>query len=120
MTTLNEMGQTYHRPWGWYKTIDMQDTCQVKVIEVKPGGRLSLQSHKHRAEHWTVTQGTATITVDDLCDDFSPNSHVYIPQQAKHRLENHTNAPVRIIEVQIGDYLGEDDIVRYDDIYGRA
>jgi mannose-6-phosphate isomerase-like protein (cupin superfamily) len=117
---LNEVGQKYTRPWGWYKTLDMAPGYQVKVIEVIPGGRLSLQSHEQRAEHWVVVKGTATVTVNTDTRDYPVNAAIYIPLQAKHRLENLTDTPVQIIEVQVGEYLGEDDIKRFDDIYGRA
>ncbi len=119
-TNLNQTGQTYERPWGWYKTLELQDQYQVKLIHVIPGGRLSLQSHVHRAEHWVIAKGIATVTVDDRKQDYQPNQVVFIPKQARHRLENLSNAPVELIEVQMGDYLGEDDITRYDDVYGRV
>jgi mannose-6-phosphate isomerase-like protein (cupin superfamily) len=116
---LNVVGQQYTRPWGWYKTIEMLPGFQVKVIEVNPGGRLSLQSHEQRSEHWVVVKGTATVTVDANTRDYKVNEAIYIPLKAKHRLENLTATPVQIVEVQVGDYLGEDDIQRYNDIYGR-
>lgn len=119
MNAMNEIGQSYERPWGSYKTIEMADGFQVKTIDVKPGGRLSLQSHEQRAEHWVVVEGTATVTVNDTVKEYAVNEHIFIPLQAKHRLENHTESLVRIVEVQVGAYLGEDDIKRYDDIYGR-
>lgn len=118
--SLNQIGQKYNRPWGWYKTLEMMDGFQVKVIEVNSGGRLSLQSHEQRSEHWVVVKGIATVTVDDLKREFNVNEAIYIPLKAKHRLENLTTTPVQIIEVQVGGYLGEDDIKRYDDIYGRS
>lgn len=117
--SLNEIGQTYTRPWGWYKTIAQAAGFQAKLIHVAAGGRLSLQSHNERAEHWVVVTGVATITIDDATADYAVNQAVYIPLKAKHRLENLTTEPVEIIEVQVGSYLGEDDIVRYDDVYGR-
>ena len=119
MSKTNQVGQIYERPWGTYKTIALQPGFQAKVISVQIGGQLSLQSHKHRAEHWVVVAGEPTITVNDSVKTYQTGEHVYIPKQAKHRLENHSNALVMIVEVQVGDYLGEDDIVRYDDIYGR-
>ena len=118
--SLNETGKTYERPWGWYKTLEMQKSVQVKLIHVIPGGRLSLQSHNHRAEHWIIIKGIATVTIDDSIKEYARNQVIFIPKQAKHRLENHSNDSVEIIEVQMGDYLGEDDITRYDDIYGRV
>ncbi|MCX7123198.1 MAG: phosphomannose isomerase type II C-terminal cupin domain [Gammaproteobacteria bacterium] len=117
--SLNETGKTYERPWGWYKTLEMQTGYQVKLIHVIPGGRLSLQSHIHRAEHWVIAKGIATITVNESIQEYQQNQFVFIPKEAKHRLENHGSMPVELIEVQMGDYLGEDDITRYDDIYGR-
>ncbi|NJS37290.1 MAG: mannose-1-phosphate guanylyltransferase/mannose-6-phosphate isomerase [Brachymonas sp.] len=108
------------RPWGNYDSIDSGSAHQVKRILVEPGGRLSLQSHAQRAEHWVVIAGMATVTVDETVKNYSVGQHVFIPLGAKHRLENLTTSPVEIIEVQIGGYLGEDDIIRYDDAYGRA
>ncbi|MBS0472175.1 MAG: mannose-1-phosphate guanylyltransferase/mannose-6-phosphate isomerase [Proteobacteria bacterium] len=108
------------RPWGSYQAIDAGEGYQVKQIMVKPGGRLSLQSHAHRAEHWIVVQGTAQVTCDDKVFLLRENESTFIPLGAKHRLENPGKVPLRLIEVQSGGYLGEDDIVRYDDAYGRA
>ena len=108
------------RPWGSYQGIDAGDGYQVKHIMVKPGGRLSLQSHTKRAEHWVVVQGTAQVTCGDKVFLLEENRSTYIPVGAKHRLENPGGQPLRLIEVQSGSYLGEDDIVRYDDAYGRA
>jgi mannose-1-phosphate guanylyltransferase/mannose-6-phosphate isomerase len=108
------------RPWGSYQGIDAGDGYQVKHIMVKPGGRLSLQSHTKRAEHWVVVQGTAKVTCDDKVFLLEENQSTFIPLGARHRLENPGQSPLRLIEVQSGSYLGEDDIVRYDDAYGRA
>ena len=108
------------RPWGSFQGIDAGEGYQVKQIMVKPGGRLSLQSHKQRAEHWIVVQGTAQVTCDDKVFLLHENQSTYIPLGAKHRLENPGKLPLRLIEVQSGGYLGEDDIVRYDDAYGRV
>jgi len=116
---INQIGKIYERPWGTYKTIEMQPGFQAKVITVNPGGSLSLQSHEHRAEHWVVVAGLPAITLDKHRDTYHVGEHIYIPKQAKHRLENHSKTPVVIIEIQVGDYLGEDDIVRYEDVYGR-
>lgn len=107
------------RPWGRFDSIDRGDFHQVKKIRVEAGGRLSLQYHHHRAEHWIVVSGTATVTVGDEVKELNPSEQIYIPKGSVHRLENFTAAPVEIIEVQYGDYLGEDDIVRVSDIYGR-
>ena len=93
---------------------------KVKEIIVAPGGRLSLQSHKHRAEHWVVVAGTAKVTVDDQILLLEPNQSVHIPLGARHRMENPGAVPMHLIEVQCGDYLGEDDIIRYEDVYGRS
>ena len=108
------------RPWGTYESLGQGHKHQIKHIVVEPGGRLSLQSHEHRAEHWVVVAGQATITVGDTTADYATGQHVYIEKQQKHRLENHTQDPVTIVEVQIGSYLGEDDIQRFDDVYGRV
>ena len=108
-----------NRPWGWYETLALGDRFQVKRICVKPGGSLSLQSHFHRAEHWVVVEGTAKITLEDNVHLMSENQSIYIPIGSKHRLENPGKLPVLLIEVQTGSYLGEDDIVRYEDIYKR-
>ncbi|QDW66193.1 mannose-1-phosphate guanylyltransferase/mannose-6-phosphate isomerase [Luteimonas granuli] len=109
-----------HRPWGSYDSIDSDTGFQVKRIKVKPGGRLSLQSHAHRAEHWIVVRGTARVTRDHDVFELHANQSTYIPLGAKHRLENPGSDVLELIEVQSGDYLGEDDIVRYDDVYGRS
>ena len=116
---LNEIGRVYERPWGTYKTLDIGDGYQVKIIEVKPGGRLSLQKHFKRAEHWVVIKGRPTITVGEKTEQMGVNTAVFIPVTILHRLENFTDQPIAIIEVQIGSYLGEDDIERLDDIYHR-
>ena len=107
------------RPWGSYDSIDSADGFQVKRLIVKPGAILSLQKHAHRAEHWVVVRGTARITLDDKVFDLTVNESTYIPIGAVHRIENPGDVPVHIIEVQCGDYLGEDDIVRLEDNYGR-
>lgn len=109
-----------YRPWGDYRTIDAGDRFQVKQITVKPGGSLSLQYHRHRAEHWVVVEGTARITRGEEVSMLKENESTYIPQGTVHRLENPGEKPLRIIEVQSGTYLGEDDIVRLDDVYGRS
>jgi len=107
------------RPWGSYDSIDSADGFQVKRWIVKPGAVLSLQKHAHRAEHWVVVRGTARITLDEKVFDLTVNESTYIPIGAVHRIENPGDMPVHIIEVQCGDYLGEDDIVRLEDNYGR-
>lgn len=108
-----------HRPWGWLESLVIGDGFQVKRIFVKPGASLSLQSHLRRAEHWVVVEGIAQVTLGEETKSFYTNESVYIPIGVKHRLENNTDLPVVIIEVQTGDYLGEDDIVRYQDVYQR-
>lgn len=108
------------RPWGSYDSIDSDDGFQVKRLIVSPGAVLSLQKHARRAEHWVVVRGTARITLDDQVFDLTVNESTYIPIGAVHRIENPGDEPVHIIEVQCGDYLGEDDIVRLEDNYGRA
>lgn len=108
-----------HRPWGWFETLAISSRFQVKRILVNPGGALSLQSHHHRSEHWIVVQGTAKVTVDNDVKLMSEGQSVYIPLAAVHRLENPGKLPMLLIEVQTGAYLGEDDIIRYDDIYKR-
>jgi mannose-1-phosphate guanylyltransferase/mannose-6-phosphate isomerase len=107
------------RPWGSYDSLDAGDRFQVKRLSVKPGGTLSSQMHHHRAEHWIVVQGTARITCGDRTFLLSENESTYIPIGATHRIENPGKVPLHIVEVQSGSYLGEDDIVRFDDIYGR-
>jgi mannose-1-phosphate guanylyltransferase/mannose-6-phosphate isomerase len=108
------------RPWGWYDSIDMGDRFQVKRIAVKPGASLSLQMHHYRAEHWIVVKGTAKVTNGDDVFLLEENQSTYIPIGAKHRLENPGKADLEMIEVQSGGYLGEDDIVRFEDTYGRS
>jgi mannose-1-phosphate guanylyltransferase/mannose-6-phosphate isomerase len=108
------------RPWGAYDSIDNGERYQVKRITVKPGARLSLQMHHHRAEHWVVVKGTARITIGDEVKLVSENQSVYIPVGVKHCLENPGKVPIELIEIQSGSYLGEDDIVRFNDKYGRT
>ncbi len=110
----------FHRPWGWYETLCIDHRFQVKRIMVKPGGILSLQSHRHRSEHWIVVAGTAEVTIGDEVSLVTENQGVYIPLGAKHRMANPGKVPMYLIEVQTGAYLGEDDIVRYEDIYDRS
>ena len=115
-----EIHRKVYRPWGDYESIDNADRFQVKRITVKPGERLSLQKHHHRAEHWIVVNGTAVVTCDDKEFLLSENESTYIPIGAIHRLENPGKIPLELIEVQSGTYLGEDDIERFDDKYGRS
>ena len=109
-----------HRPWGSYDSVDNGGRHQVKRIKVKPGAALSLQMHHHRAEHWIVVSGTAKVTRGDETLLLSENESTYIPLGVKHRLENPGKVPLELIEVQSGSYLGEDDIVRFEDVYGRS
>ncbi len=108
-----------YRPWGAFWRIDRGARYQVKRIAVRPGGRVSLQRHKHRSEHWVVVSGVATVTIGDDTFELLANQSTYIPAGSVHRLENRTDQPLELIEVQSGDYLGEDDIERLDDVYGR-
>jgi mannose-1-phosphate guanylyltransferase / mannose-6-phosphate isomerase len=109
-----------YRPWGAYEVIDASERFQVKRITVNPGHRLSLQMHHHRAEHWIIVSGSARVTRDDEVYLLGENESTFIPLGARHRLENPGKIPLELIEVQSGSYLGEDDIVRYEDIYGRS
>ena len=108
------------RPWGWYEVIDQGDRYKVKSIEVNPNASLSLQKHLHRAEHWVVVEGTAQIEVDGKITIIRENESTYIPLGSKHRLSNPGKIPLRIIEVQSGSYLEEDDIERFEDDYDRT
>ncbi len=124
---LHQRGSTEHvyhakvnRPWGSYTVLEEdRDGFKIKRIEVVPGGRLSLQSHKRRSEHWVVVSGTATVTNGEEVITVHKNQSTYIPIGSKHRLENHGSEPLHIVEIQVGDYLGEDDIQRFEDNYGR-
>ena len=109
-----------HRPWGWFESLAKGERFQVKRICVKPGAALSLQSHNHRSEHWIVVEGTAKVTIDEDVQIITEGQSVYVPLGAIHRMENPGKSPMLLIEVQIGSYLGEDDIIRYEDIYARS
>lgn len=109
-----------HRPWGWYQRIDIGDRFQVKHICVKPGGTLSLQRHHHRAEHWVIVHGTAEVTIDGVVKHYHENEAAYLPIGCTHRMHNPGKIDLKIIEVQVGSYTGEDDIVRIQDIYART
>ena len=108
-----------YRPWGWFESLATMPGYQVKRLHVYPGATLSLQSHEHRSEHWVVVDGTATIQIEDDIKSVTTNESVYIHVGQKHRLANDTDAPLTVIEVQTGSYLGEDDIIRYEDVYNR-
>ncbi len=112
--------RTVHRPWGSYTVLEESEHYKIKRITVRPGGRLSLQMHRHRSEHWVVVSGTATVTNGDKVYDVHPNEGTYIPMTTRHRLENNGRIPLQIIEVQNGEYLEEDDIVRFEDDYHRT
>jgi len=118
--TEAESHRKIHRPWGYYDSIDAGNRFQVKRIVVNPGAALSLQMHQHRAEHWVVVRGTAQVTRGEETFLVSENESTYIPIGTKHRLANTGKVPLEIIEVQSGAYLGEDDITRFDDAYGRS
>ena len=108
-----------HRPWGWFENLFIGKEFKVKRIHVNPGASLSLQSHKQRSEHWVVVEGKAKVTINNKIKNISKNQSVYVPLGVIHRIENTTKNPLVLIEVQIGSYLGEDDIIRYEDIYAR-
>ena len=116
---LTELHRTVHRPWGTYTVLEEGANFKIKRIVVNPGAKLSMQLHKHRAEHWVVVSGVATITNGDMEFTLQANQSTYIPKTHRHRLANNGVLPLSIIEVQCGDYVGEDDIVRFDDSYGR-
>ncbi|QDE41542.1 mannose-1-phosphate guanylyltransferase/mannose-6-phosphate isomerase [Luteibacter pinisoli] len=118
--TEHDLHRVVRRPWGSYDSLESGDRFQVKRIVVKPGAALSLQMHHHRAEHWIVVKGVAEVTCDDKVFLLAENQSTYLPLGSRHRLRNPGKVPVELIEVQSGSYLGEDDIVRFDDVYGRA
>ena len=117
---LTEIHQTVYRPWGSYTVLEESNNFKIKRIVVNPGAKLSMQMHKHRAEHWVVVSGVATITNNEIEFTLNENQSTYISKTHRHRLENKGNEPLSIIEVQCGDYVGEDDIIRFDDSYGRV
>lgn len=123
LKTQEKSVATHHyrvqRPWGWYESLESGPAYQVKRINVKPGAALSLQLHHHRAEHWIVVHGLARVTCDESVFELHANESTYIPKESKHRLENIGTTDLELIEVQTGEYLGEDDIVRFMDVYGR-
>ena len=109
-----------HRPWGWFESLVVGSRFQVKRVHVHPGAALSLQSHFHRSEHWIVVEGTARVTIDEDVRLVTENQSVYLPLGCVHRMENPGKVPMVLIEVQTGSYLGEDDIIRYEDVYARG
>ncbi len=108
------------RPWGHFESLSLGTRFQVKLLHVKPGAKLSRQMHHHRSEHWTIVRGTAKVLLGNIEQFVRENESVYIPSTQWHRLENPGRVPLEVIEVQIGGYLGEDDIVRSDDVYHRS
>jgi mannose-6-phosphate isomerase len=114
-----EVRESDERPWGRYEVLEERDGYKVKRLEVKPGARLSLQRHARRGEHWVVVSGTADVVCGDQHLQLNEGEHIHIPPQTNHRLGNSTTEPLALIEVQLGDYLGEDDIVRLEDDYKR-
>jgi mannose-6-phosphate isomerase len=119
-TTRSATIERVERPWGWYETVSEAPGNKVKRIHVHPGQQLSLQKHHQRAEHWVVVLGTASVQVGDRVVDLTPGQHIDIAIEEVHRLANQTAEPLEIVEVQFGSYLGEDDIVRLLDDYGRS
>jgi mannose-6-phosphate isomerase-like protein (cupin superfamily) len=112
--------ETEKRPWGSFDVLIDDPHTKVKRITVLPGEILSLQSHQRRMEHWTVVKGVATVTVNEVTKEYGYGEHVFIPQGSKHRLANMSTETIEVVEVQLGDYFGEDDIVRYEDKYKRT
>jgi mannose-1-phosphate guanylyltransferase len=119
-SALTDVPQTVSRPWGSYSVLDDNERYKIKRIVVKPGKRLSLQKHLHRSEHWVVVSGTATCTVGEKIFYVRPNESTYIPVGAVHRLQNDGKLPLVIVEVQVGEYTGEDDIIRIQDDFKRS
>ena len=117
--TEEKQENKFHRPWGYYVNVHEEQGMKMKKIAVYENMRLSLQSHLHRSEHWVVTQGQGRVQVGEDFHNVGPNTHVYIPKQVKHRMENTGPELLVFTETQIGDYLGEDDITRYQDDFGR-
>ena len=109
-----------YRPWGYFDLIDLGDGFQVKRLLINPGAKISLQKHLHRAEHWVVVRGLATITSGEKIIELKINQSTFIPKDTIHRVENNQDSPLEIIEVQTGNYLGEDDIIRIEDDYDRS
>jgi mannose-1-phosphate guanylyltransferase/mannose-6-phosphate isomerase len=115
------MSEKFTRPWGYYHNLWIDQGCsQVKRIVVNPGGKLSLQSHNHRSEHWIIVKGKILATLENQIKELTINNHIFIPVGKKHRIENNTDKIAELIEVQTGTILEETDIIRYEDIYGRV
>ena len=113
------MNSLVKKPWGSYEILKQEDNFLVKILIINPGGKLSLQSHEHRSEYWTVVSGNALITINENIMELKTNKSIFIPEKAKHRIENVKDKQLKIIEVQYGNILKEDDIIRYEDIYNR-
>ncbi len=118
--TTYHVGETGECPWGNWQVLDLQSHVVVKKLTVQPGGRISLQRHEHRSERWVVAEGVATVRCDDVVTHLKVGQSVFIPCGSLHRLSNEKDIPLSIIEIQIGDYLSEDDIERFCDDYGRS
>ena len=116
----NQIGKVYSKPWGNYQTLHMKGNYQIKVITIKPGGKLSLQKHEHRCEHWVIVKGALKVTKGDKKSNKQVNDYIFIDKEEVHRLENEQEVNAELVEIQYGDYLGEDDIIRLDDKYGRT
>jgi len=114
------MNTIVNKPWGTYQVLDQGKNYLTKKIYVKPNGKLSLQSHQHRSEHWTIVQGVAEVTIDDEVFKLESNKSIFIPSKSKHSLANKYDSDLILIEVWYGDKLSEEDIIRYEDIYGRV
>ena len=113
------MNSLVKKPWGSYEILKQEDNFLVKILIINPGGKLSLQSHEHRSEYWTVVSGNALITINENIKELKTNKSIFIPEKVKHRIENVKDKQLKIIEVQYGNILKEDDIIRYEDIYNR-
>ena len=120
MSVTYQVGEKGNRPWGIWEVLAVGEGYIVKRITVNPHQKLSLQSHEYRSEHWVIACGHGTVTLDDKTIEAPQDTHIYIRQRQKHRMENRTDTPMVFIEVQTGDTLDENDITRYEDVYGRA
>ena len=120
MILLKQWKQKIYKPWGWYESLLKYPGYQIKILHVDPNGKLSLQSHRRRTEHWIVLEGTAQIQKNNKIFSLSINESTCIDKNDKHMLWNDQSTPLKLIEIQIGDYLEEDDIIRFDDIYDRV
>lgn len=119
LESLNETGLVVNKPWGFFRVIEDNEAYKIKLIHINPHSRISLQEHEHRTEHWTITQGEVYCIIDGVESYLKIGDSAYVPANTKHRLINETDQPVELVEVQLGDYLDESDITRFEDIYGR-